>query len=120
MLVAATLSHGTLRYSELNETVRNCEPKAKFWTNAFKHARPQNQKLVVDITLTKNDEHLVLEVSDNGALGKSVRSQGKGSGFGMRLIQSLLPQLEATSEFVTGSGTTFRLEFPASRSKNGM
>lgn len=84
-------------------------------TNAFKHARPKDHKLVVDVTLQSDNGHLVLQVSDNGDDAKIVQPQGKGNGFGMRLIQSLLPQLEATSEFDSSNTTTFRLRFPAKK-----
>lgn len=86
-------------------------------TNAFKHGRRDGQRLNLHVVLKQEGDELVLEVGDNGP-GLSPTAESS-KGFGMRLIKALATQLEGTSEFVNGTGMTFRLRFPARRRREG-
>ncbi|MGB3722992.1 MAG: histidine kinase dimerization/phosphoacceptor domain -containing protein [Pacificimonas sp.] len=66
-------------------------------TNAFRHAFPDNQPGRIDLSLKKkNDNHVVLQVADNGngnGNGNGDRSLSAGSGLGTRLISGSVRQL---------------------------
>lgn len=64
-------------------------------TNALKYAFPEGVKGQINISLTQENNDLLLKVSDNG-IGKTEGSIPKGTGFGTQLIQLLTQQLNGT------------------------
>ena len=66
-------------------------------TNAFKHGRPVEGTLQVNVALRHEGDHMVLTVRDNG---RGVEANfAAGPGFGMKLVKSLAVQLDAAIEF---------------------
>lgn len=79
-------------------------------TNALKYAFPEGVKGQIKISLTKENEDLLLKVSDDG-IGKTEGAKPKGTGFGTQLIQLLTQQLNGTISEDYGNGTSIVFSF---------
>ena len=80
-------------------------------TNSMKYAFPNGEKGNVTIKLVENNEHLLLEVSDNG-IGKPLTvGENEGTGFGTQLISLLTKQLEGIMSLEVKDGTSVSFEF---------
>jgi two-component sensor histidine kinase len=79
-------------------------------TNALKYAFPQGTKGQINISLIKEDDDLLLKVTDNG-IGKTEGSKPKGTGFGTQLIQLLTQQLNGTVSEDYNNGTAVLFNF---------
>ena len=79
-------------------------------TNALKYAFPQGTKGQINISLIKEDDDLLLKVTDNG-IGKTEGSIPKGTGFGTQLIQLLTQQLNGTVSEDYNNGTAVFFNF---------
>ncbi len=79
-------------------------------TNALKYAFPDGVKGQINISLTKQDNSLLLKVSDNG-IGKTDGLKPKGTGFGTQLIQLLTQQLNGTISEDYQNGTAVFFNF---------
>ena len=79
-------------------------------TNALKYAFPEGVKGQIKISLTKENNNLLLKVSDNG-IGKIEGSKPKGTGFGTQLIQLLTQQLNGTISEDYKNGTAIFFNF---------
>ena len=64
-------------------------------TNALKYAFPEGKMGKIDISLSRENEGLMLKVQDNG-IGKTQGAKPKGTGFGSQLIDLLTRQLDGT------------------------
>ena len=84
-------------------------------TNAIKYAFPKNFEGVVQVSLSKDNGSLRLDVNDNG-IGKRT-DRTTGTGFGSQLVQLLTTQLNGKMEEEVKDGThisfTFKLETAA-------
>ncbi|MFD1145154.1 sensor histidine kinase [Larkinella insperata] len=80
-------------------------------TNVFKHAFRDVAQPQLSLRLW-TDEHLFLEVKDNGPGVDIDQWQKPGRSFGKRLIQSLTKQVGARLEIHNEGGTCFRLIIP--------
>ncbi|MAB40141.1 MAG: histidine kinase [Aequorivita sp.] len=79
-------------------------------TNALKYAFPEGAKGQINISLIKEDDDLLLKVTDNG-IGKTEGSKPKGTGFGTQLIQLLTQQLNGTVSEDYNNGTAVFFNF---------
>ncbi|WP_026450423.1 tetratricopeptide repeat-containing sensor histidine kinase [Aequorivita capsosiphonis] len=79
-------------------------------TNALKYAFPEGTKGQINISLTQEDNDLLLKVSDNG-IGKTEGSKPKGTGFGTQLIQLLTKQLNGSISEDYKNGTSVFFNF---------
>ena len=80
-------------------------------TNSMKYAFPNGEKGSVTIRLAENNEHLLLEVNDNG-IGKPLSTgNNEGTGFGTQLISLLTRQLEGKMSLEVKDGTSVSFEF---------
>ncbi len=77
-------------------------------TNAVKHAFPDNEPGLIEIDLRCEAGNCTLTVSDSGQ-GKSI---GEESGFGSRLIRTLVNQLNGTMQERFEAGTVVTVTFP--------
>lgn len=84
-------------------------------SNALKHAFDKESTGHIRIRLhTKNETHLVLEVSENGkGLPPDFQTRRKHS-LGLQLVDDLTRQLSGVLEIQSTAGTSFRITFPAS------
>ncbi|MEL7148497.1 MAG: sensor histidine kinase, partial [Bacteroidota bacterium] len=78
-------------------------------TNALKYAFPDEKKGEIHIKLYEQEDHLHLEVNDNG-IGFDA-AQAKASSFGLRLIRSLLRQLDGEMQSTNQAGSQFSFQF---------
>ena len=79
-------------------------------TNALKYAFPDGVKGQINISLFKENNDLLLKVTDNG-IGKTEGSKPKGTGFGTQLIQLLTQQLNGTISEEHSNGTAVFFNF---------
>jgi two-component sensor histidine kinase len=79
-------------------------------TNALKYAFPEGRNGRIMISLSRNQQKLNLEVSDNG-IGKSNTYSLPETGFGTQLIQLLTLQLDGRMTQKTKEGTIISFEF---------
>ncbi len=79
-------------------------------TNAVKHAFPDGRDGRIEVQSTLEDGHFRLRVSDNGiGLTDENRQEARRKGsIGMKVIEALCGQLDATHEW-SGPGTTFTM-----------
>ena len=77
-------------------------------TNAVKHAFPENEPGVIEIDLQCRAGDCILTVSDSGR-GKPI---GEESGFGSRMIATLVRQLNGEMQERVDSGTVAAVTFP--------
>ncbi|MGA9270246.1 MAG: sensor histidine kinase, partial [Lutimonas sp.] len=82
-------------------------------TNSLKHAFPKDSKGRIDLYFRKmNDKTIRLEVTDNGVgIHEILQTKEKRSGFGTKLIDLLVQQLDATMNRKSDHGTSVRIEF---------
>lgn len=81
-------------------------------TNALKHAFVDVKKGQISVSLKEKDEVVHLNIKDNGAGLPETVSFGNAETLGMRIIQSLIQQLEASIDFTSGDeGTSFLITF---------
>ena len=79
-------------------------------TNSMKYAFPNGEKGNVQIKFWEKNNHLYLEVSDNG-IGKPSGGDNEGTGFGTQLIRLLTKQLEGKMSLTVNDGTSVSFEF---------
>ena len=83
--------------------------------NAVKYAFPDGQKGRIEISLDRSEDgSLVLEIKDNGiGLPQNVEEK-KNTGFGIKIVEAYVQQLQGTIEMKNGEtgGAVFRLLFP--------
>ena len=82
--------------------------------NILKHAFPDGYKGKIELNLRRSDENVVLEVTDNGIGIPETFDVDNSDSLGMRLIDTLVKQLDGISEVnsLNGSnGTRFVIEF---------
>lgn len=79
-------------------------------TNSFKYAKPESEKLQIQVKLSKQKNSVELEVKDNG---KGLPEEGteNSNSLGMELIKSLSDQVGGTYGFCSKEGLTFNLKF---------
>lgn len=87
-------------------------------TNALKYAFPGKRKGEVKLALIqKDEEHLYLEVSDNG-IGQSTNGKVSEDGFGMQLVSLLCQQLQGEMKLQNENGTSVSFEFKVENQNN--
>jgi len=80
-------------------------------TNAFKHAFKETADPKVYISLLQPGENIELKVSDNG---KGIQeNQLPDSSLGMKLVKTLVNQLEGTMNIINTNGTTVSITIAA-------
>ncbi len=81
-------------------------------TNAYKYAFPDGRTGAITISMSQLPEHHVeISVRDNGVgIPESFDINGQ-SGFGMKLVNLLVKQIEGTVECASGEGAEFRISF---------
>ncbi len=80
-------------------------------TNALKYALPEGVKGQISISLSQENNHLLLKVSDKG-LAKTEGSKTEGTGFVTQLIQLLTQQLKGTisEDYKNGMAVNFNFK----------
>jgi two-component sensor histidine kinase len=82
-------------------------------TNAIRHAFKERRG-TIEIALSEAEGAVRLRVHDDGF---GFNPEVDGRGFGLRLVQSLAQQLDATFSFDRQQGTTFSMTFPVTTPK---
>ena len=79
-------------------------------TNSLKYAFPNGQSGVLKVRLFKNEEELILEISDNG-IGYDVNVAKEKKSFGTKLIHALSRQLDGEMKVISEDGTRIQISF---------
>jgi PAS domain S-box-containing protein len=79
-------------------------------TNALKHAFPAGRNGTVRVSVRKQEDQIVLAVSDDGV--GTVIEKEMGDSLGWQLIRAFAEQLEADVNISHDSGTTVSVRFP--------
>lgn len=85
--------------------------------NALKHAFPDDRRGKIDVSLTMAERGIHLVVADDGVGLPADFSKNRRRGLGMRLIGSVLAQLNGKLVTSTGDGARFSIELPSSISE---
>ncbi len=80
-------------------------------SNSLKHAFPQGEDGSIQVSLTEDQNALVLKVADNG-VGLERPVYDKKDSFGMKLIENFSRKLKANLQVISGQGTTTILTIP--------
>jgi PAS domain S-box-containing protein len=87
-------------------------------TNALKHAFPSDQQGTVSILISPTSRGTVLfTISDDGIGLPEGMDDEHSSPLGLQLVRSLVRQVGGSLEQGAGRGTTFHIEFSASRDR---
>jgi len=81
-------------------------------TNAMKYAFVGRTAGRISVSAYPLGAVLHLEVSDDGVGMPEEVGFGKGSGFGLLLVENLTSQMRGTVSILRSGGTTYRFEFP--------
>ncbi|WP_421772905.1 sensor histidine kinase [Gracilimonas sp.] len=101
----------------INQAIPCCLIVNEVLTNSIKHAFLNMQKGLISIQVKKNNQQIILQITDNGVGFSDDTDPNSQDSLGMVLIQSLTVQLEAEYEYKsreTGPGVLFRLSFSQS------
>jgi two-component sensor histidine kinase len=80
-------------------------------TNAFKHAFKNTLHPLVGIELQSHEKNTIqLKVFDNGVGINQTESIEQSTSFGMRMVQTLVRQLNDSFHFTIQNGTQFIIE----------
>lgn len=80
-------------------------------TNAFKHAFNDKEKGTINIEMKNEQQDLIIIVSDNGVGLKEDFNFHQSSTLGMKIIQTLCDQLDASFDYQRENGSKFELRF---------
>ena len=78
-------------------------------TNALKHAFPNNKSGIISIDISKNNEGLLMTVSDNGIGMKSDDPFNESNSFGYHLIKAFQRKLNADLDISGTNGTSISM-----------
>jgi two-component sensor histidine kinase len=81
-------------------------------SNAFKHAFPGDRRGEIAVTLDEGDSGMTLEIRDDGVGLPTGAPEHRPPSMGLRLVELLTRQLDATASWRSGGGTTFSLVLP--------
>ena len=98
----------------LNQAVPCCLIVNEIITNSIKHAFNEQEKGMIDINIQKNQDHLLLEIIDNGAGFPEEAEQRIKDSLGMALVKTLTQQLRGEYQYESkesGHGVLFKLSF---------
>ncbi len=88
-------------------------------SNALKHAFPPGTAGEITITMARtDDDNVLLTVSDTGAGFPKDVNWRKSKSLGLNLVMDLTKQLGGAVEMNSDRGTTFKITFKESRTKN--
>lgn len=81
-------------------------------TNAIKHAFPDKQEGMIDISLKElREDHFLLSIKDNGVGLPPAFNPASQTTMGMRLMRGLSDDLDATFQITNNNGTQITLDF---------
>ncbi len=81
-------------------------------SNSFKHAFTNADQGIISIKLTTDDQnHYILEVSDNGIGITNTFHPDKSNSLGMRIVTKLVQQIEGELNYDFSSGTKYTIRF---------
>lgn len=86
----------------------------EIFSNAWEHAFKNRKRGTIEVKLKERDEHIYLELSDNGIGLPQKISWGNMETMGMELIQTLVQQLDANINFTVADGTHINIIFKKS------
>jgi len=83
-------------------------------TNSLKYAFPDDRKGKIRLSLKEKGDLIILEVTDNG-VGIQLSKEAVGTGFGTKLVELLVKQLDGKMELQTTHGTSVFIAFKVTK-----
>jgi hypothetical protein len=80
-------------------------------SNAFKHAFPNNTRGSVEVSIRRQDQHVLLEVADNGVGFRSDLDFRNTDSLGLQLVNALVDQISGNIVQQTSNGTRYTITF---------
>jgi PAS domain S-box-containing protein len=81
-------------------------------SNSLKHAFPTNREGIIECRLSIDGGAVCIDVSDDGVGFSSQTTLEQNTSLGLKLISSLVRQLQGSVEIITDSGTHFMIRIP--------
>jgi two-component sensor histidine kinase len=78
-------------------------------TNSLKHAFNKEINPVLDISIKQINNQLIISIKDNGEGIADINSNGKTDSFGLKLVNSLLKQLNGQLEYKNNNGCSWKI-----------
>lgn len=78
-------------------------------TNSLKHAFNDEINPVMHIAIKQNNNQLIISITDNGEGIADINSNGKPDSFGLKLVNSLLKQLNGKLECINNKGCSWNI-----------
>lgn len=101
-------------YLELNHSIPLCIIITEIITNSLKYAFPDNRKGIITLSIKETpDDIITVLIKDNGVGCK----QTDNSSLGMRIINTLVEQLDGTMEMETNKGVSYLISIPGKNKK---
>lgn len=82
-------------------------------SNTLKHAFGQHESGKLSISLTRIEDRLKLEISDNGSGLRDISALEESEAFGFNMIKAFVKKINGKLELLNTEGTTFQIEFAA-------
>jgi len=79
-------------------------------SNVFKHSFPVTADPHVQLSLTEENNRLILRIADNGPGVADIAVLEKSNSFGFKLIRLLTTQLNGTMQIAVENGLIFTIE----------
>ena len=86
----------------------------EIFSNAWEHAFKNREWGTIDVELSEKEDHIYLDLKDNGIGLPQNISFNHMETMGMELIQSLVQQLDANINFKVANGTHINIGFKKS------
>ena len=78
-------------------------------TNSLKYAFSNHDNPFLNVCVCENNSTLVISIADNGVGISKDQSKGSSSSFGLRLVHSLVNQLNAKLEYTNNKGSNWNI-----------
>jgi PAS domain S-box-containing protein len=81
-------------------------------TNVFKHAFKGQEEQKIELEMLRSEDNISMRISDNGVGLPEDINPMKSPGLGLKLVTTLVHQLDGTMEVDVKQGTSFNITFP--------
>jgi PAS domain S-box-containing protein len=87
-------------------------------SNAIKHGFPDGRSGWIGLSLSQNDQGVEIAVADNGVGLPEDTDYSEPRTLGLRLVQTLVRQIEGELDVTVSEGTEFRIRFQINKDEN--
>ena len=91
----------------------------ELFTNALKYGKSSEEKLDLRVSLKRNGDFITMLVADQGSGLRHDIDPSNPNTLGLRVVQTLCKQLNATLSLDRNGGSVFSIRFPAEKAEPG-